>query len=249
MTRFSMVMVLIASCATLAGCGGSAAPSLFEELTQAAELAPASASAADVTALATPPDGQQELVQNGLFDEGTQGWTQSTRRGEWGTSGAIIGDMPTGAPLPLNGRTTVARLCGYPTERITDFEISRGTCNDMLSTTVEVPAGASNLRLQVSAWAKYDCGADQHGAFTLALSALDGLGNPTPRAMSFKELQLPAGEWRDLTVPIGNVSGLATQARSLKLVLMFSTGTACKPPLDTGTYVLVTDISARVDRP
>lgn len=241
-------LALVFSFVLLTACGGQPSLPPEEDLTESAVPAPVGATAPDLAALGAPAASEIERVSNGLFDQGAEGWTQSTRRGEWGTSGAIIGVLPPDVAPPLNGRSRVARLCGYPTEQITASASARGTCNDILSTTIEVPAGARNLTLRVSALARYDCPAEQRGAFVLALTPLDGLGNPTPRAVQFKDLlQLPPGEWQDLTIPVIEVPGLATQARSFKLALLFSTGVACKPDGDIGTYVLVTDISARVN--
>lgn len=243
----SPTLALVMSLALLSACGGSTSRSFQEELTESAVPAPVGAARLDIAALGAAPSGELELVSNGLFDQGSDTWTPSTRRGEWGTSGSIVGDLPQGVTPPFNGRTQLARLCGYPTERITSTEISRGTCNDILSTVIDLPAGARNLTLHVSAFARYDCPADQRGAFVIGLTAQDGLAHPSPRSMQFKEDRLPAGQWQDLTFTVDSVPGLDTQARKIKLTLLFSTGPACKPPADSGTYVLVTDISARVN--
>lgn len=245
----------------LASCGGQIyTPSDEEFIASAPAAAPrALRMALDTSALGSPAPGTSELVRNGAFTDGGVGWSQVTNRSDWGTAGSIIGALPAGVPAPGNGQTTVARLCGFATESISGLNRSAGTCNDRLSTTLTVPAGTRNLTLRATAYGSYACAGDLingglHGAFVMGLRPLDGLGNALPSVLQVKEVQtsnqvhLPPGSWQDLELSIDSVPGLEAQERQFTLFLMFSTAGGCKPPADINTYVLLTDISARVDR-
>lgn len=195
-----------------------------------------------------------ELVGNGAFLQGEAGWAQSTRRGEAGVAGTIIGPLPGGVPVPPNGQSTVARLCGYRTLQASGGGSTSITCNDILSTlesaAVAVPRGTAGVTISALAFASYACAGDNafgdgHGALVLALRPIDGQANTAPSGLNAKEATLPAGSWQRVFLDVTNIPGIADQDRRFKLLASFSTAPGCKPPRDENTFVVLTDISVR----
>lgn len=199
-----------------------------------------------------------DLLANGSFTQGDSGWLQSTRRDEVGNPEKIIGPLPAGVPLPPNGLTTVARLCGYATSAVSSTGSTRITCNDLLRTAdnapIVVPKGSTSLSLSFATFARYGCQGDfsadnpgGHGPLTVILRPVDGLPAPKPTFFSAKEAVLPEGSWRRIPLTISDIPNLADQDRRFQLALRFETGLQCRSPNDESTFVLVTDLNARAN--
>lgn len=197
-----------------------------------------------------------ELVRNGDFRQGDMGWLQSTRRNEVGNGEKIIGALLPGVELPPNGQSTVARMCGFRTEASIGGTTTRINCFDILKTAVDivVPKGSTSITLSANAFASYACAGDMsasnpagHGALMMTLRATDGQSAAKPGALNAKESALPPGSWQKVSLQVSDLPGIAEQDRKFQLMLNFQTGTACRPPHDENTYVLITDISVRAN--
>lgn len=189
-----------------------------------------------------------ELVTNGTFADGTNGWRLSSlSKQALGNQDPFLVTQPPEA----NGQTfaggNAARLCGYPT-RVGNV---KSNCTDILISTdnspLVVPNDATSLEVSVIAYGKYGCPgyATGHGAFVFALKPLDGLPNTSPASFQAKEEHLPNATWRELKLVINSTPEVNLKDRRFKLMLNFSTSPSCEAPADQETYVLVSSVSVK----
>lgn len=248
--RFNRTAVALTALLSLFGCSVNDSSLSDSDFLAYNETTPARS----VPAGAVQATPGTELVGNGAFLQGEAGWAQSTRRGEVGVAGTIIGPLPGGVPVPPNGQSTVARLCGYRTLQASGGGSTSITCNDILSSlesaAVAIPRGTSGVTISALAYASYACAGDNafgdgHGALVMALRPIDGQAITAPSGLNAKEATLPAGSWQRVLLDVTSIPGIADQDRRFKLLVNFSTGPGCKPPRDENTFVVLTDISVR----
>jgi hypothetical protein len=229
---------------TLVACGGG------EIQTDASFLSALGTGAAPTslpTGLASSSQGL-ELVTNGTFTDGTNGWRLSSlSKSALGNQDPFLVTQPPEANDQIFAEGNSARLCGYPT-RVGSV---KSNCVDILISTDDaplvVPNDATSLEVSVIAYGKYGCPgfATGHGAFVFALKPLDGLPNTSPASFQAKEEHLPDATWRELKLVINSTPELNLKDRRFKLMLNFSTLASCEAPADQDTYVLVSSVSVK----
>ncbi len=191
-----------------------------------------------------------ELVTNSNFASGTQGWRMSSlSRSALGNKDPFLvtRSVQSQDSLPASPRT-VAQLCGYATQ----VGGTTANCNDILISTDDaplvVPKGTVGLQVSVWAYGTYGCKGDNvgHAPLVVGLKPLDGSPNTNPYRIQAGEASLPEGVWRELSIDITDIPGVADKPRTFKLMIGFSTlRPECAAPADQNTSVLLANVSVK----
>ena len=199
---FKMVCFSLVLC-VLAGCGANDGP-VGDAQTLDGFLSAASSPAGTSNALLSRGSGQTvELVQNGVFNNGAQFWTEGSNgaRAKYPEAGAVVSALPSGIALPVTANTNVARLCNFPGQWVGTSGGTTSTettnCLDRLNQDISIPPGTQTLTLRVSAYADYA------GCSTAKLVFGLKAGSITLRpSLSLTSTNLSAGAWTDFAVDV-----------------------------------------------
>lgn len=247
MFRSKLFFSIFAALLTLSACGGSDIATVDTDETFLTSLGTGAAPTSRPTNLNRSSQGS-ELVTNGSFADGTNGWRLSSLSKEnLGNQDPFLVTQPPEAIGETFAGGNAARLCGYPTQ----VGNVRSNCTDILISTDDaslvVPNDATSLEVSVIAYGKYGCPGygTGHGAFVFALRPLDGLPITSPASFQAKEEHLPNATWKELKLVINSTPELNLKNRRFKLMLSFSTLGSCQAPYDQDTYVLVSSVSVK----
>jgi hypothetical protein len=138
----------------------------------AAEIAPTAMSAA-------PQAAGSQLIQNGDFERGEEGWRITSRR-------ALIGDT-----RPHSG-SQGAQLCG------------QNNCEEMLAQTVAIPAGATRVALS---YYTYITTEETRHAYDFLTVAIRDEGGNTLQVIERLDDGSPAGRWRETSADLSDYAG------------------------------------------